>query len=260
MLVTEQVIGDWDALCARVDNGDRLTAWSAREPALRQAACAGQLRTMIAAADPVRADAVLGALLRLASVRCGGDDEALLVLLHMLRPGIERAALRLRPLTGQPVPLLVGELTMGIRQYGVPGPRGGGQRERAFAANLLRDAEHAVRRELRTNGTGAREVLVDPTNPAGAYLLNRPAPEPERRSEEELAEFLIWAEQTKAAARRDLSALVDGEASRERGAASARQPQIAAGLYIAPATLRRRRDRALSALKSAAPAYQRRQA
>lgn len=255
MFSDASVVGDWSALCERVERNGCLATWACREPVLARFQAVGELVQATAhGRDQQRGDAVLGALVRLASLRGGGEDDALLLVLHLLSPGITAAARRIAHLNAEPLSTLVGELVVRIRAFGAPGPRGGGRRERAFAANVLRDAEHAVRRELQVGRFG-REVLIDPTDPATNCVLHCGQHEFAADGATELSELLTWASRTGVATGRDLTALLDGEASRTRGAAAPRQSQVAAGLRMSPATLRRRRDRALAALQTAAPVY-----
>jgi hypothetical protein len=86
-------LGSWPALVARLDAAGRPHWWSA-EPALRELTTIQQLQDWTTAGNPQRADAVLGALVRLAAGHGAGDVEATLVVLHLLWPGAARLAAR----------------------------------------------------------------------------------------------------------------------------------------------------------------------
>jgi hypothetical protein len=91
-------LGSWPALVARLDAAGRPHWWSA-EPALRELTTIQQLQDWTTAGNPQRADAVLGALVRLAAGHGAGDVEATLV---VLAPAVARC----RPARG-PVPASV---------------------------------------------------------------------------------------------------------------------------------------------------------
>lgn len=258
MFQEQGIAESWERLSDRLDAGGRCAAWASVEPALAGISSVRELAKLTAAgADPDRSDALMGALVRLASASGGDDGDALIVVLHLLRPGVLRIAHRLADLSPDPARLVGGELAARIRAHGRPGPRGG-RRERAFAANLLRDTERAVRRELVPHGGtghgGRREVLVDPTDPGLALLLDRPVPGPELDppGAPKLVDLMTRAERSKLASPRDLSVLLAAELSRDRHAGAAPQQVIAARLGMTAFSLRRCRARALVGLRAAA--------
>ena len=255
------IAGSWNELVGRLDQSSALKRWALAEPALARLGSIEEFVGLTAAGAALeRADAVLGALVRTASAYGGDDPDATLVLLHVLSAGVEILAADLADLTTDSVALVVGELTVRIRSFGT-GPRGG-RRERAFAANLLRDTRRAVLRELRPHCTPKRpddvDVLVDPTNPTWvSEVLDSDLAGPgDDDDEPELHDVLLWAERTGLAAPIDLAALIEGERSRDRTKSAAGQLRIAAALGIHQSTLRSRRNRALAALRAASGDFQ----
>lgn len=221
----DRLAGNWECLLDRLCVQGADQRWGELEPALAGAGLrelAAQLRR---GGDLRRADDVLGALVRLAAAD-GHDDPDAVLLLHLLSEGASALAGRLTDLTGDVLSLVVGELTVQIRTF--PWRR----RTRAYAANLLLDTKAALIRELRPHQTrtfsAAGEVLVDPTDRARmALLLDGSAPGADQDDGLDLVDVLVWAAQL----------------------------QVAAAWGISERTLRRRRDRALSALQAASGSY-----
>jgi hypothetical protein len=173
----------------------------------------------------------------------------LLLLLHLLGNGARAVARGLRDLSPDIDALVAGELTLRIRSF--PWRR----RRRAYAANLLMDTRRALLRELRPYRTRLgmdRVVLVDPTTPeaeAGGLLGRDLAGEWDDDSLS-LVDVLLWAERTGIVHADDVALLVELGRT-ERGATSA----VAARLGVHERTVRRRRDRALAALRTASDRY-----
>jgi hypothetical protein len=90
-----------------------------------------------------RTDAILAALVRLAAVDGGRDDDALLLTLHLLSGMVWATVAELRDLSPDIVAVVVGELACQIRRY--PWRR----RPRAVAANLRAETRRAVLAEFR---------------------------------------------------------------------------------------------------------------
>ena len=112
--------------------------------------------------DPARADAVIGALVRLAAADGGRDDDALLVLLHLLSDMVLALAARLADLTPDVLGVIVSELACQIRAY--PWRR----RSRAWAANLRAETRRAVLAEFRPWARRHPECAEQPWNPLSA--------------------------------------------------------------------------------------------
>jgi hypothetical protein len=249
----DHIPGSWIDLTDRLDAGGSLHRWARLEPALADVLdlpdLAGRLRP---GTDPVRADELLGALVRLAAADGYDDADAVLVLLHLLGEGARALAVRLADLADDMLGLVVGELTVQIRAF--PWRR----RTRAYAANLLLDTKTALWRELRPHRTrtfpGAEEVLVDPTDARRvAELFDRSVPGPDSDGDLDLLDLLVWAKRTGVVDAENVALLLDVEHAREQGGAA--QLRAAAEWGINERTLRRRRERTLTALQTASAAY-----
>lgn len=260
MLQDPRIAGSWPELVDRLDGSGALRRWATAEPALRAADSLADLAALTGkTADRGCSDAVCGALVRIAAGDQAGSQDAVLVLVHLLSRGLVQLARELADLTPCPLEMVVGELTVQIRSFG-PGPRGGNRR-RAFAANLLLDTRRALLRELRGHCTRSRpnwaDELVDPTDRGRVIeVFDQAMPGPgEETGELNLLDVLVWAESSGVACARDLEVLVAAERSRDRSAGADGQQRVAASLGIHHSTLRRRRARALAALQSASAQY-----
>ena len=240
------IAGSWPVLVERLDRSGRPTAWATQAPALTGLRSVGDLPAMVAEYIPTaRADKVIGALVSLAAADGADDPDALMVLLHLLSGGIHALAGKLAHLADNIVPLVVGELTCRIRRY--PWRR----RTQAYAKNLLLDTKQALLRgELRAGLPGQPAVvLVDPHDPAWRHFH---ATEQED-DDLDVVDMLLWAGGRGVAPLQDLLMLLDLE--RRRGYGNATRHRIANDLGINERTVRRRRDRAITALREAAPSY-----
>lgn len=260
MFSDDRIVGSWSGLAGRLDIA--LAAWAGDEPALVGVSSAADLVALTAGgSDPDRADDILGALIRQGSQRGGDDRDAVLAVLHLLSPGVESAARDLADLHPHIVDLLIGELTVAIRSYGEPGPRGGGVVRRAFAANLLRDARRRVLRELRPCRTPDRPYDIDALINGCDAVRSAVFEDPEQPgafdggAAEDLADVLLWGQLTGVVDPWDARVLVAAEISRDRRHDAASQREIAARFGVTPSTLRRRRDQAISALRAARADY-----
>ena len=251
MFRDDSTIGSWADLIDRSDRAGALRRWRGLEPALAGVAGLPELAALLRpGSDPVRADELLGALVRLAAADGHDDPDAVLVLLHLLSEGARALAVRLADLADDMLGLVVGELTVQIRVF--PWRR----RTRAYAANLLLDTKTALWRELRPHRTrtcpGAGEVLVDPTDARRvAGLFDRSVPDGD--GDLDLLDLLVWAKRTGVVDAEDVALLLHVEHARERGGAA--QLRAAAEWGINERTLRRRRERTLTALQGASAAY-----
>ena len=252
MSVIECIGVGWRVLARRLDMAGVMSRWSAVEPDLAGVASLGELRRVVhRGGDPGRSDVLLGALVRLGAADGGDEQDAVLVLLHLLGPGARRLAGRLADLSPDIDALVVGELALQIR--GFPWRR----RSRAYAASLLLDARRALLRELRPPRVGdARVVYVD----HGSLLLRLGQfrygllGEADRLAGlEELAllgEVLAWALDSGRVSPAEVSLLV--ELAREgRGG----RRQVAARRGVCERTLRRHQLRTREALHAARRAY-----
>jgi hypothetical protein len=234
----------------------RLERWARSEPCLRRLRAIDDLRTHDGSRpDPTRFDLLLGALVRTGSADGGDDPDAVLVVLHLLEGAVQRLARELADLSDDPFALVVGELAMQVRAAGRSGRRGG-RIERCFERTLLVRTRRALLRELRPHVTAKRrgdaDIPVDPLNAAWMErVFGQRVPGPGSAVDVDLAELLGWAERTGICDPADLQLLLPAEQSRERRRGAPSQCRVAAQLGIHEATLRRRRDRALLALRAA---------
>lgn len=244
-------LGSWPALVARLDDAGYPQRWSQTADCMAGLTSVGQLRAWTAPGDPQRTDAVLGALVRLAAARGGADTEAALVLLHLLSPGAQRFAARIRHLTPDPMALVLGELALQIRRFPT------GRRTRAFAANLLLDTRLAVWRELdpyRTDRPGhPAELILDLSTedalPRWHHLRSDTLLPGPGDDELDLVDLLLWARRSGAVDPTDLAVLLETEFLREVSGAGAQQ-QVADRHGVTVRTVQRRRHRALTALQA----------
>ena len=248
------IVGDWTQLVRRLDRAGALDRWAQAEPALRAVDSIDELAAILAPdsqTDAERADTMLGAVVRTASRDGGEDPDAVLLVLHLLADGLRASAARLADLSPDALTLLVGELAVRIRTFP---PR----RSRAYAANLLRDTQRACLRELTPHRTRTYrhggDILIDPLDhDAMSRWFDRPVPGLDDDDRSELSDLLAWAHQRAIAPPEDLALLVELERHRAYGTATRHRVAVAFG--INERTLRRRRDRTLTALRAAALEY-----
>lgn len=251
-MLPEDVAGRWPDLVARLDAADAVARWARTESALSGIDSVARLSDLTALGqDPMRADALLGALVRTAAVDGGDDVDAALVVLHLLGDGLRALVDRLADLGGgdRLGHLLAGQLMIQIRAF--PWRR----RVHAYAANLLLDTKLAVMREL-----GFRRGRRGPESPhealGSAWWWAEACLDTAGDSEDpltELLELLTWATRTGAADPTDMRLLWQLQASRGYGEQAC--TQVAHAWGISNRTVRRRSGRALAALRTAVPAY-----
>jgi hypothetical protein len=144
MFYDPTIVGSWPALAARLDDDAVLTRWAEAEPALAGLTTVAELLAVWSEDGGSNCtDVVLAALVRLAAIDGGRDDDALLLTLHLLSGLVWTTAAQLRDLSPDIVAVVVGELACQIRRY--PWRR----RPRAVAANLRAETRRAVLAELR---------------------------------------------------------------------------------------------------------------
>ena len=244
-------LGAWSELADRLDAAGRPAVWS-QVPALASLATIHQLRDWTARGHPERADGVLGALVGLAAAHGGNDDDAALVVLHLLEPGATQVARRFRHLLADPESFVLGELAIQIRTF--PFER----RTRAHAANLLMDTQKAIWTELRPYRTDLpnrpAEKLVDPLATSREVLWANTYTDRSSSDDVDLVDMLLWAQRTGAVDAVDVAVLVELEYARELSETSP-QKHVAQSRGWTVRTVQRRRDRALEALRSCAGAY-----
>ena len=245
MFTDPTIAGNWPTLVERLDRTHRPRTWAAQARALKELQSVADLPAIVARpTDPARADQVIGALVRLAAADGADDPDALLVLLHLLSAGVHTLAAKLGHLSDDIVTVVVGELTCQIRRY--PWRR----RTRAHASNLLLNTKQALLRgELRPGlPDQPMLVLIDPHDCVW-YFDTAEA----EADDIDVVDLLLWAGGHGIAPLDDLLMLLDLE--RRRGYGTGTRHRVAHDLGINERTVRRRRDRALTALRNASDAY-----
>ena len=260
----------WAVLTDRVESTGALARWSVIEATLAGIGGLDELAEIVhRAGNAARADVLLGALVRLACSDGGDEQDAALLVAHLLANGTRTLALRLRDLSPDIDGLLAGQLWLQIRTF--PWRR----RTRGYAKSLLLDTRLAVLAELRPYRTRAGHdpvLLVDPLRgpaadgPSGAGLLDRPVPPEHDPDAPRLVDVLVWAHRSGVVDSADAALLIDLVAAAERlapaGARTRRGVNVAAEVAavaerhgVHAKTIWRRRARALTALRQASGAY-----
>ena len=265
MSPTESLGVSWSSLISRVQPSGILARWAAAEPPLAGLVTLDELADVVhRPGNAARADAVLGALARLAACDGGDDVDAALLVAHLLANGSRTLAMSMRDLSVDIDDLIAGQLRLQIRTFPWQ------QRTQAIARSLLLDTRKAVLAELRPFRSRAgdeRVFLVDPidgaalSGPTQSAWAGHDAEEYER----ELVDVLIWARSSGVVNQRDVVLLIDlvraaartdAEDGVRRGLNVAAEIAEVAALYgVNEKTIRRRRDRALTALRRASAEY-----
>lgn len=240
------IVGSWPALVARLDGEAILTRWAAAEPALAGLNTVdGLLAVWAEDRRGERTDAMLAALVRLAAVDGGHDDDALLLSLHLLSGLVWRMASQLEHLSADIAQFIVAELTCQIRRYPWR------QRPRAVAANLRVDTRTAVLAELRPTSRRHPERGEVLTVDGDVTRLQNPCPAEE--ADLDVVDLLEWAVASGVPAA-DVALLIATECGRDRRHRQADQ-RVAAAHRVTTRTLYRRRHRTLTALRGVASEY-----
>ena len=268
MSPTDSLGVSWPALANRVEPA--LTRWAATEAALAGIDTLDELAMIVhRGSDATRTDELLGALVRLAAINGGNNEDAALLVAHLLANGTHKLALQLRDLSGDIDDLLAGQLWLQIRTF--PWQR----RTRAYAKSLLLDTRLAVLAELRPyrTRTGLNPVLlVDPVatpasdGPCPADLLDRPHLDGQDRDESSLVDVLDWAQRSGVVDAADVALLIDLIAVSDKVASpvvgghrgvniTAEITAVADQHGVHAKTVWRRRSRALAALQQARGDY-----
>jgi hypothetical protein len=213
--------------------------------------------------DPVRADALMAALVRLGAVDGGNDHDAAQAVALLLTNGAGRLARQLGNLSDDIDVMVAGQVWLQIREF--PSRR----RRRAIAQNILMDARRAVLRDLgvdtASRGRGIVVILVD-TPAVGAATARRSGTFVNHDSgvglgdELTLLAVLEWATGKGVVTDQDASILLElaslEVAGTVRGLNSGAEIRaVAERRGVNEKTVRRSRDRAVRCLVSAREAY-----
>ncbi len=238
------VVGSWPALTDRLDQTKTVRRWADRAPELAGLATVEDLLT--ARSDPDRTDTVLYALVRLAAVDGGHDDDALLLMLHLLSGVVWKLVGQLRDRSPDIEAIVLGELTCQLLGY--PWRR----RTRAVIANLMADTRRAVLADLRPSDRYHPD-RVEALTACGDVPLAAARQHPSEQQDLDVVDLLLWAVRHGIDAD-DVALLVATECARDRRPKRA-DDGVADFHGIATRTLYRRRDRTLRALRALAPDY-----
>jgi hypothetical protein len=245
MLDDPTLIGScWSDVAVRLDGEGTIAAWARTEPAF--AACHDAASLLDAWRDPRRTNGVLSALVRLAAVDGERDDDALLVLLHLLSGVVWRLVRQLSDLGPDVTTVVLAELSCQIRVYRWREWRGSVAKNLELQTRrgvlddlLLRDRQHVDRRGLYVWPGLARD--------------GEPLPGADAIDSIDVVDVLVWAA-GRGLPVDDLQLLVDSEAARGQYGSCADE-RVAALRGITRRTLLRRRARTLATLRAMAPAY-----
>jgi hypothetical protein len=247
MFYDPTIVGSWPVLAARLDDDAVLARWAEAESALAGLTTVAELLAVWSEdGGSDCTDVVLAALVRLAAVDGGRDDDALLLTLHLLSGLVWTMAAQLRDLSPDIVTVVVGELACQIRRY--PWLR----RRRGVAANLRAETRRAVLAELRPRSRRHPDRGQFLTADGDVTRLEH-ATACDEREDLDVADLLLWAVRSGVDSA-DVALLVATECRRdlrERGA----DQHVAAAHGITTRTLYRRRHRTLAALRKMAPRY-----
>jgi hypothetical protein len=242
------IVGSWPALAARLDDDAVLARWAETEPDLAGLTTVAELLAVWSDdGGSDRTDVVLSALVRLAAIDGGRDDDALLLTLHLLSGLVWTTAAQLRDLSPDIVAVVIGELACQIRRY--PWRR----RPRAVAANLRAETRRAVLAELRPRSRRHPDRGEFLTVDGDVTRLVPATACDDGENDLDVVDLLRWAVRSGVDAA-DVALLIATECRRdlrERGA----DRRVAAAHGITTRTLYRRRHRALTALRDMAPRY-----
>ena len=181
MFHDDSIAGSWRSLVQRIETTDALGRWAVEDDRLAglHDVTRDLLPLLAEGADAARADDILGALVGRAAVDGGGDDDALLLTVHLLSDWVWPLAMQLRDLGTGMIGVIVSELTCQLRTYPWR------DRTRAVAASLRWDTRSAVLAEFRPSTPQHRhqaEHVLDPMSPEWeATPLGRMVPHRRRR-------------------------------------------------------------------------------
>ena len=250
--------GRWQEQAAAVDASGRWGRWMDGQPALAAAGSAAELGRLVRdRSDPARANTFLLALVQVGSVDGGVDEVAATFVASLLVPGGDRMVRSLWSLGGEVEQIVAGQLWIQIRVYPWR------TRPRAVAKNALMETRRAVLADFGAS-TAISVPLVPLPPPEMAEAIEQRAADltAEPSPDLVLLNVLVWARAhgvlTAAAATLlwDLVVLASDSLQRSapegmaRGTGSLDAATRAADARgLAPRSVRRQRDRAVSALR-----------
>lgn len=243
MFADASVVGcSWEVLAARLDADGVVARWASHEPELADLRCVADL--LAAWADSVRTHPVGDALIRLAAVDGGDDQDAALVVLHLASPVVWRLVGQLGDLDPHVLPLVVAELCCQIRGYRWRTRYG------ALLTSLEWDTRAGVLAELRPSDRRHPERVERLTWDGDVEWLMDSEPPPDAEEDVDLIGLLSWAMRDGLAGS-DIELLLACQGARGRRETAA----VAAANHMSVRTLYRRRVRTVRRLRRAATAY-----
>jgi hypothetical protein len=254
MFHDDSVAGSWQALIQRIETTEALGRWAVEDDRLAglRDVTHDLLPLLAEGADAARADSILGALVGRAAIDGGGNDDALLLTLHLLSDWVWPLAMQLRDLGTGMVGVIVSELTCQIRTYPWR------HRTRAVAASLRWDTRSAVLAEFRPSTPQHRhqaEQVLDPMSPEwDATPLGRIAMGAVEDEGIDLVDLLLWAARA-GVDETDIALLVRTEEARADSSLNASDDVVAAEFGLPRRTFFRHRARALDAVRAASRDY-----
>jgi hypothetical protein len=245
------LIGPWAALTTHLDTDGVLVRWKAEADELADLTGVDEL--MRAWADPARTHSIAAGLIRLAAADGGRDDDALLLLLHLLSGVVWRLTAQLADLSPDITALVLSELTCQIRSYRWHARPGG------LVTNLEWDTRRAVLAELRPSDRyhpDRVEQLTDNGIVYPTHCLAFADPNTDQDEDDlDLVDLLLWAAAAAGVDEGDLRLLLESECAPRGQRGGRADERVAQSHGITRRHLLRRRQRALTALRAVAPAY-----
>ncbi len=253
MFHDDSIAGNWQALVRRIETTDALGRWAAEDDRLASLhEVARDLLPLLACgADAARADEIVGALVGRASIDGGCDDDALLLVLHLLSDWVCPMSVQLRDLGTGMICVIVSELTCQIRTYRWR------IRTRAVAASLRWDTRSAVLAEFRPSTPQHRhraEHVLDPMSPEWEATALGQTTTGAGDEGIELVDLLRWAARA-GVDETDIALLVRTEQARNDSSLKASDDVVAAEFGLPRRTFFRHRARALAAVRAASRDY-----
>jgi hypothetical protein len=239
----------WNELADHLDAEGIVAAWAGLEPELVGLATTADLVGRWR--GPGCSNDVLTALVRRAAIDGGRDDDALLVLLHLLSRLVWRLVGQLGDLSSDITAIVLAELTCEIRTYRWRTWRG------SVVAALEKQTRRAVLADLRPSDRYHPDRVAIPTD-VSPLTDARAAAGPDgsewtETDDLDIVDLLLWAADH-GADPDCLELLVASEQARSERSSGA-DDLVAQRRQIARRTVLRRRGRALATLRALAPAY-----
>ncbi|MGB8379810.1 MAG: hypothetical protein WCG47_00955 [Dermatophilaceae bacterium] len=261
----DRFFGRWQEQAHTADESGRWRRWVGAAPALGDVGSAYALGEVVTdRMQQARANELLYAPVRVGSVDGGEDESAVTFVAALLVPGADRLVRSLCSLGSDVAAMVAGQLWIQVREYPWR------SRPRAVAKNTLLETRRAVLADYGATAP-ARAVLVPLAPPELVTAVDgrAPAPVDERGPDVELIEVLAWARNRGALTRQDAALLWElvllacdeqssgWAAGMARGVSSVYAGErVAAAWGVNPRSVRRRRDRAVRALRLVSRDYE----